>query len=906
MDFPHLNDTKFPIIDNVNVYKYQNNFDYERWQGKVSIKLINVLWNSTYADVPYFNNENERDKWFDSQEGYVHTLETLFNNTPRNTIRVPIPYNDAYKYNYVVVEMPMQTSATNPINYEDNSIRIKRWYYFIEDMTQYAPSTTEIEIELDYWTTFINSVDIPYLMLERGHAPMKQTTVEQYLANPIMNNEYLLADDFNYGNDTTIIQTTNYVPMGNGKKYVLFVAPLSVDAFPYLGGVAWDGNATPPSYSNTDERWGYQIKVNDYEWKYGRVDYSNAQLPISNQIQTGILNGLQCFAIEGIYAKDFFNDMAINHVNLIHAIKAVFMLDENLFWKEEPFEFEGYTIYIANRQRNTLDFNFNKAQFGYDDKYADITKLYTSPYSVLEISDNEGNVFSANIENCGNVQMISEVSLMYPFLNYNILFAGINGDSSVPYQWETVYGSVHNRELWASDFAKYMMNWEIPTYTLYVSAEYEYAVNNAFANQAKRAGAIKDYQNAVRYANTTKENVDDSFQTQTDNIAASGSTNEGNTKRTTQANVDNTATLMTAVHDNNELACDNNYALRGLSITQNLAAYTANEIKINNDTSVANGLTLTTVSTKNDYASISYRNSSGANFVNSNIGMVGSTVAGGLAGGPGGAAAGFVSGLTNVAQNSANIMFEGATVAASISTDSAIAAATAQANNNYAANSNKLNRDMSDITNSVIEQSTNMNNQCARSQVGNTVGANNTAASNTKTAEDANAKDLKDTNNANAGRTQTTETNNANETRNATIVAEKANLVQKQLEVENQYKNSRLHVPYEQGIYSGDYMNDVYMRRGVSVNIRTQNKSAIAQAGDAFLRFGYALHRVWDMSNGFHYCKNFTFWKAEDIWINDGSGVANIATKTIGDIILKGVTVWRDPSKIGTVSIYDN
>ena len=131
-------------------------------------------------------------------------------------------------------------------------------------------------------------------------------------------------------------------------------------------------------------------------------------------------------------------------------------------------------------------------------------------------------------------------------------------------------------------------------------------------------------------------------------------------------------------------------------------------------------------------------------------------------------------------------------------------------------------------------------------------------------------------------------------------------MVQKQLEAENAYKNARLQVPYEQGSYSGDFMPDAYQRRGIRLNVRTQSKSAIAQAGDAMLRFGYALHRVWDMSNGFHYCKNFTFWKAEDIWINDGTGVANVATNFIANILLSGVTVWRDASKIGTVGIYDN
>ena len=41
---------------------------------------------------------------------------------------------------------------------------------------------------------------------------------------------------------------------------------------------------------------------------------------------------------------------------------------------------------------------------------------------MLEITDDEGNIFSAKIENCGNVQMHEEVSLVYPFLNYNVFF----------------------------------------------------------------------------------------------------------------------------------------------------------------------------------------------------------------------------------------------------------------------------------------------------------------------------------------------------------------------------------------------------------------------------------------------------------------------------------------------------
>lgn len=872
MDFPHLSDTKFPIIDNVNVYKYQNNFDYARWNGKVSFKLLNVLWNSNYADVPYFETDEERDEWFNEKDGYVGTLETLFNNTPTNTVKIPIPYNDAYKYNYIVVDMPMQTSEENPINFEDSNIRIKRWFYFIDDMTQFAPSTTELNISLDFWTTFINSVEIPYLMLERGHAPMMQTTVDEFLNNPIMNNEYLLADDFNYGNES-IIQTSNYYPIGNGKKYVLFCAPYSREAFDMFDSVKYSGNATPPTYSNTSERWGYQIQVNNYQWKYGNTDYTNAQLPIYNMVQTGLLNGCECFAIEGSKAREFFNDCAHNCVHFIHGIQAMFILDESLFVKSLPFTFRGHTLYIADRKINNLDIKLNKEQFGFDSKYADIAKLYTFPYSSLEVTDDAGNSFTARVENCGDLKIHEEVSLIYPFLNYNVFLSGVNGNGEMKYIWKNIQDTDANQTIWADDFSKYMMNWDVPIYSIYVSSEFEYAANNFFANKAKRAVAIKDYENAVRYANTTRENTDDLTDVEVSNVqiqnaANTTKTNNDNNARTniTNRNItaanNNTDTQNTALQD----STDENNAKLDLDVSADIA-YSATCYRIDANTATA-------ITNTNAVAGVDVAGSSGI------LSAFTGNIAGGISGVVAAAIRGTASQTTNsiaIGGNLANV-YEGAL---------------------YAANKRSYARDnLSAITSIQKDANNDINDETCDCINDNTQTTNTNATNNT------NAQNTADYNKIVALENVTD--NNATYMRNATVTAEKANLVQKQLEAEYQYKNARLHAPVTYSKYSGDMFQDAYKRRGIRFNVRTQSKAAIAQTGDAFLRFGYALHRVWDMSQGFHYGKHFTFWKAEDIWINDGSGVANVATNTIGQILLKGVTVWKNPDEIGTVGIYNN
>lgn len=919
IEFPHLGDTKFPHIDNVNVYKYKNNFDYARWNGKVSYKLLNVLWNSNYADVPYFETVEERDEWFDAQDGYVGTLESFFNNTPSNVVKVPIPYNDAYNYNYLVVDMPMQTSADNPINYEDSNVRIKRWFYFIEDMQQFAPSTTELNISVDYWTTFVHTIDIPYLMLERGHAPMTKVSVDEFLANPIENNEYLLAEDFNYG-ESDVVASSTYVPVGNGKKYVLWCMPIGRDRFDEFGSSnAWASPSTNPSFSNasnypdSSNRWGNQYVVDGYDWHYGATDYSNANLPISTTvIQTGVLNGCECYAIDSEDAREFFEDLGNHCIQFIHAIKAMFILDEDLFTRDNypSITFRGKTIYIADRKINTLNLSFNKQAFGFDSKYTNIAKLYTMPYSYLEVTDDYGNSFSAKIEQCGNIQMHTEVALVYPFLKYNMFVSGVNGKGTIDYTWRNVQGTTVDKHIWMDDFSKYMMNWDIPVYGLYASAEQEYAANNFAGIQARREGALVDYHNAARYANNTYANTDTSMNTMASNVNRSASTTENNVYRSADTNITNQGTQNKANEDITDENIAKNTELARLGRVCAGAVNTANNTKITDDVSQDNALTYTT-SLQIDNAAIAATtaanvgnswNIAGVNAVANGISAIASGANGDIGSAISGAAS-IGTGLftTNFNTSNANAV---SNIQMGVNVDTV--AAVQSANNAKATNAKNNNNAVLRANNDYsIDTNRNVNEAMKNNtDTGNAAALAITSAT-AKTMKD-NATDTKNAEIANANATNATETNNADYTRDATVIAEQDNLRQKQREVVAQYRNARLQAPAVYGEYGGDGLPDALQRRGVRFNVRTQTKSAIAQAGDAMLRFGYALHRVWDMSQGFHYGRHFTFWKAEDIWINDGSGTANVATETIGNILLKGVTVWRNPSEIGLVGIYDN
>ena len=106
--------------------------------------------------------------------------------------------------------------------------------------------------------------------------------------------------------------------------------------------------------------------------------------------------------------------------------------------------------------------------------------------------------------------------------------------------------------------------------------------------------------------------------------------------------------------------------------------------------------------------------------------------------------------------------------------------------------------------------------------------------------------------------------------------------------------------------YSGNPEPDYYMTRGVQIKIKTQNESAIRQAGDIFARYGYALNQVWDVeSTGLKLMKHFTYWKAAEIWV-DNKNSNNFVQTFIQNMFLKGVTIWNSPIEIGKINVYNN
>lgn len=132
------------------------------WATGSTAHLMSVPWDSSYKDVVWWSIE-ERNAYFHRQTTAEWTLDHMSYLKPGEPVAVPIPYDDCWQANYLVVEnadMP-DASHTPPV-----------LCYFITETTYVAPNTTNLTLQLDIWQTFGLTMELGRCYVERGHVTM--------------------------------------------------------------------------------------------------------------------------------------------------------------------------------------------------------------------------------------------------------------------------------------------------------------------------------------------------------------------------------------------------------------------------------------------------------------------------------------------------------------------------------------------------------------------------------------------------------------------------------------------------------------------------------------------------------------------------------------------------------------
>ena len=921
MEFPHLRrDTQYPYLDNVDVYSFVNNFDYTRWSEKTRVTLCNVNWNSDYNDVVAFETYDQRDGWFDSLDDvFKIELEQAARIVPEGFVKLPIPYDVMARFDYLFVEIPVATSASNMIDYENNG-GIRRWYFFIDEIAYRAPNTTEVRVSLDVWTNYSNDVSITYMMLERGHAPVAYSDVDEYLANPIENNEYLLAPDVNFAKDT-IVSHSHFMCFNDSTKYLIFITTTSPNDIDVMGSVSQSTSTawTNPTYEDYITptglaRYGHQLIVNGYQFG-DDGDYSALYTPARNGSIDRLPSNVYAYAVraEYCYSGQFLTALMNSHPNFINSVVTTLIVPSEMITLGTQHTIVNVPVYEVVGKSVHNNITLSKSLFDFPAEYRNFAKLYTFPYSVLELTDNDGKTIEVKIESIGNMSYTAEMSLAYPFLNMRVLFEGINGIGSESYTWARIDGTSVNKTMQNGDWYEHCFDWPIPTYALYMDGKTAYNLNNYGALQNERRDALVGYHTSMRGANIAMYNSKDLAWAARQNTSDEMTTLNNNMVNTMNMQAANAALTCSAGKANVDAANDANDDI--LTEKTNLDSRTRTH---------TNSCIQLTTATENE-TSVATTNSTGTGNILSSavtgavgglglaVGVGGTAMSGGMAApaaialgsaitGASAAAGAFAANLNVGASNyNADLVTQcKSTVAASVQTKN---------NLQYEDQSGYDYRVQAKINGLASDQMKN-NNECLAGinqdgyggQTGNTINCERANTANTISTTNGNAQRNYE---VIAGSTPTN--GNAWYTREGAELNAKEILENAQQKAHARYNDARNATPRAYGTYSGDAASDYYETRGIQVKVRTQPKSAIRQTGDMFARFGYTLNQSWDVGNtGLTLMKHFTYWKASDIWTNYLQSSNNYVNRAIEQMFLNGVTVWSDPDELGKVSIYDN
>ena len=498
-DFPHMQPGDFPGLPQ----GFPNNsFDYSKYdKTQMKITICAVPWDvglihvgnaqiGGLGNVVYFESKEARDAYFDSLESF--SWETKYRDYhDGGIIEVPLPYEKSVLYNYAYCEY-----TTLPVDMAEGGK--ERFYFFIRSCDFIAPNNTKITVLRDTWQTYIYDVDISYMMLERGHAPIAETDVRRYLENPHENNSYLLAEDVNYGRGAMRHAMQTAIALNAGDMWAAIVTSADI-----MG-----------------------------EWA--------ENVPTSNALHANGQPSYRAFAIEPQDLKNALDAIDEQVPQFKQTIKAVFFVCKDFVSVNGAVEFCGFQFKPLEPKNSDIDITtLAIEQFGYPDEYKDLAKLYTYPYAYLEISDDAGNVSEIRIEETsGNLSLQLTTSMAYPWLALDGRLLGVRGEKR-----QIVFSNVNEHTFeFGGDWYRYCYRWNIPTFAVTQSnaAYYDFSTrydraqahNNAItakANADRSAVASRD--NALDSADAAKTNADRSAVASRDNAKASADAAKTNADR---------------------------------------------------------------------------------------------------------------------------------------------------------------------------------------------------------------------------------------------------------------------------------------------------------------------------------------------------------------------------------------
>ena len=496
IDFPHLKGDipGFPGAGRDLYEQIPGKFDQSEWTEGTKIVLMSVPWGLYEPNisnfVPGFDSVEERNEWFKERINGTgsptesHTLETPVRVEFENYVELPFTFDYTARYNYLYVQY-----GTAPV--ANGSEGIKEWFFHIVDCDYSSPSCTRVKITPDYWTTFAPVVEISSMMLERGHYPVANTSVESYLNNPIANNQMLLASDVDYG-DHARLNVSKFTDHFFNEEAIPVLVLAGISIFSYKGTLTNKPGTIPNVNKETN---GYDVTPNAYAFVDGDFSTFLAQIAETNPVFYKY--------IIGIY---FVN-------------KEFIRIDENSTCTTPNGTFKQVIGGVNVEINDTL----SKTDFGFDERIADLAKLYTYPYSHIELASSDGSITEVRIENLsGNgTRLAVAFNNIFPSITFDTRLSNYGGAPRTVY-----FGDVSAQlgGMWQSVSHEF----GVPIYGLQVPADSVAESDSYYGRENAKKNAEIDKQIASLRNQTSYDNTKDSLKTAQDNANRSADTASDN------------------------------------------------------------------------------------------------------------------------------------------------------------------------------------------------------------------------------------------------------------------------------------------------------------------------------------------------------------------------------------------
>ena len=482
--FPHLPDTPFPGLANVNPYQAASTYDYGQWRDNAHIKMLSVPWDSAYENTIAWESADTRDAWLDAQKGHPVSEPTRFMTSPEGVVRVPVPYNVATQCNYCVVDYPdFPVPGGAPSR--------ARYCYFVAGCEELAPNTTELHVTLDVWSTYFCSVEVSGMILARGHAPMAKASASDFLADPLYFSRYLTAPDESYGSIS--VQRSRSSAVLNS------------------------------------EVWALVCMTGDPQKTWGRLADGSAGVPVAPVSYSMGVPSVHHIIVEPAELAGFLSAMRTQAPWAFQTIGAVAYVPKNLVHSAYSMEVFGMEVHRAESYGwQTLDLvELQKSLFGYDDLYADMAKLYTYPYAELVFRDHAGREVPVHVEDTtGDFKAVSAFALAFPALSIDTYISGIGKVG----RQDLIFSNLSESDMHLyGDAYKTLTRWGVPVYAVYLDSHRRWYYEGYYQRQQAETAYNAAYKSATASNATAYDNADDSgragwYGTQTARNAAQAST----------------------------------------------------------------------------------------------------------------------------------------------------------------------------------------------------------------------------------------------------------------------------------------------------------------------------------------------------------------------------------------------